>query len=296
VSPRRQQSSDLPWSLQQDASATGSTAGMDFIPEAQPNEVLADAGNVAALKKSLSAVEAGERPPGSTGGGSKKRLIFIMLIGVLLIVGAYAFNEYFLQDTTTALIEKPVPPRKSPRAAVKKPVKPATEAEPAAQTPAAETTAKAEPADVPSQDAQQQTPALEPPAPSAPKDILTEKAAEKTEQASTTVPVKKAEPIAEPVKSTQGTPTVPDKETSPAKGIYTIHVSSFKQQQYAQEQIEHLRKLGFDAYLETVDLGKKGIWHRVKAGHYVTRAEAEQAIKIIQKKHPGPTPLININR
>ncbi len=110
------------------------------------------------------------------------------------------------------------------------------------------------------------------------------------------MPLKKAEPVAEPVKSTQETPAVPDKETSPAKGMYTIHVSSFKTQQYAQKQIEHLRNLGFDAYLETVDLGKKGVWHRIKVGHYATRAEAEQAIKSIQKKNPGPTPVISINR
>jgi len=299
VSPPRQQPSGLPWSLQQDASETGSTAGMDFIPEAQPEkpiEALADAGDFTALKKTPSAAEAGERPPGSTGEGSKKRLVFIMLIGVLLIVGAYALNEYFLQDTTTARIEKPVPPRKSPRTAVIKPINPNTEAEPAAQMPATDTPAKAEPADVPSQNAQQQTPALEPPAPSAPKDIPTEKAAEKTGQESTIAPVKKAEPVAEPLTSTQKTPAVPDRKTSPAKGTYTIHVSSFKTQQYAQKQIEHLRDLGFDAYLETVDLGRRGIWHRVKVGHYATRAETEQAIKSIQKKHPGPTPLININR
>ena len=114
VSPPRQQSSDLPWSLQQDASETESTAGMDFIPEAQPEkpfEVLADAGDFTALKKARSAVEAGEQPPKSAGGGSKKRLVFIMLIGVLLIAGAYALNEYFLQDTTPARIEKPVQPR-----------------------------------------------------------------------------------------------------------------------------------------------------------------------------------------
>lgn len=299
VSPPRQQSSDLPWSLQQDASETESTVGMDFIPEAQsekPFEVLADAVDFTALKKAGSVVEAGEQLPKSAGGGSKKRLVFIMLLGVLLIAGAYALNEYFLQDTTPARIEKPVQPRMAPRAAVKKPIKPSAEAEPEAQTPAAEIAAKAEPADVPSQDAQQQTPAPEPPAPSPPKDIRTEKAAEKTGQESAIVPVKKAEPIAEPVKSTQESPTVPDRKISPAIGVYTIHVSSFKTQQYAQEQIEHLRNLGFDAYLETVDLGKKGIWHRVKVGHYATRAEAEQAINNIQKKHPGPTPLININR
>jgi DedD protein len=249
------------------------------------------------VKNAGSAVDAGEQPlPKSRSAGSKKRLVFILLIGALLVAGAYALNEYFLQDTTPARIEKPVPARKAPRAAVKKPIKPSAEAEPTAQTPAAKTPASAEPAGVPSQDARQQTPALKPAATSTPEDIRPEKAAEKTGQESTIAPKKKAEPTAEPVKSTQQTSPAPDKKESPAKRAYSIHVSSFKTEGYAQKQIKHLQNLGFDAYLETVDLGKKGIWHRVKVGHYATRAEAEQAIKNIQKKNQGPTPLININR
>ncbi len=185
VSPPRQQSSDLPWSLQQDTSETESTVGMDFIPEAQPEkpfEVLADAVAFTALKKAGSAIETGAQLPKSAGGGSKKRLVFIMLIGVLLIACAYALNEYFLQDTAPARIEKTVQPRMAPRVAVKKPIKPSAEAEPTAQTPAAETPANAEPADVLSNNAQQQTPAPQPPVPSTQKDIRAEKAAEKTKQ------------------------------------------------------------------------------------------------------------------
>ena len=205
--------SDLPWSLQQDAFETESTKDMDFIPEAQPEKpsaVLTDAADFTTLEKAGSAVEAGEQPPKSAGGGSKKRLVFIMLIGVLLVAGVYALNEYFLQDTTPARIKKPVPARMAPRAAVKikKPIKPNAEPEPATQTPAAEAPSKAEPADAPSQNARQQAPALEPPIPPTPKDIRAKKAAEKAGQENTIVPKKKTEPVAEPVKSTQ--------ETSPA--------------------------------------------------------------------------------
>ena len=66
--PRRQQSSDLPWSLQQDASETESTGGMNFIPEAQPEkpfEVPTDAVDLMALKKQ------GNSPPRAQAGVQK---------------------------------------------------------------------------------------------------------------------------------------------------------------------------------------------------------------------------------
>lgn len=88
----------------------------------------------------------------------------------------------------------------------------------------------------------------------------------------------------------------PDKKPAPAQGAFSVHVFSFKTQPAAQNEIDRLNKRGFNAYLETVDLGAKGIWHRVKVGNYTSRAEAEQARQDIRKKYPGIEPMIHISR
>jgi cell division septation protein DedD len=97
-------------------------------------------------------------------------------------------------------------------------------------------------------------------------------------------------------KTIEEAPIAPNKEQPPAQLRYTIHVASFKAQKIAGEEVERLLKLGFDAYIETVDLGEKGIWHRVKVGHYATRADAEQTVKSIRQKKPGVKPLIYKNK
>ena len=290
MTPSTEQSSSQPWSLD-DLPAPESKEALDLIPEEQAKQrdtVMAGSPDFIEAKEKSPTVETEEQPVDS-GGRSKKRLVFILLFGVLLIAGTYIFKDSLLQVFEPTQIEKPAPSMTPP--AVKKPL---TLPEPISPAPSA-LPEKVAPADAAPEEAQQQ--AIEPqPEPSPPEDIRADTTAKKPVPEQIIISNEKPEPAAEPVKSIQETSPLPDKEKSPAKLAYSIHVSSFKKQQSAEEQIKNLRTDGFDAYLETVDLGEKGMWHRVKVGHYATRAEAKQAIKIIQQKNPGPTPIININR
>ena len=78
-------------------------------------------------------------------------------------------------------------------------------------------------------------------------------------------------------------PPKPVKEevVSPVKPLvtYSIHAGSFRKTEFAQKDVNRFSKLGFNAYIERVDLGDKGIWYRVKIGLYNTRAEALSAEK-----------------
>ena len=44
-----------------------------------------------------------------------------------------------------------------------------------------------------------------------------------------------------------------------------------------------IKTKGHDAFVEQADLGRRGIWYRVKVGRFKARAEAEQLRKKIHK-------------
>lgn len=86
-----------------------------------------------------------------------------------------------------------------------------------------------------------------------------------------------------------------EKKKHPAQPFF-LHIASFRAPQNAQNELKRLRSLGFEAYIETVDLGTKGVWHRANVGHYSTRDEARQALNNYKLKNPGANPLILKNR
>ncbi len=98
-----------------------------------------------------------------------------------------------------------------------------------------------------------------------------------------TVPVEKAEEVKKPAEA-------PKKEAAPAppasssNGLYTIQLASSQNRDEAEALIKRLRTGRYDAYIVEVDLGSKGIWYRVRVGHYETREMAEKALKIIQTR------------
>ena len=55
---------------------------------------------------------------------------------------------------------------------------------------------------------------------------------------------------------------------------YIIHVSSFKGIEKAREEALYLAGAGYPVFIYRVDLGSKGMWHRVYAGPYATREDA----------------------
>jgi type IV/VI secretion system ImpK/VasF family protein len=56
--------------------------------------------------------------------------------------------------------------------------------------------------------------------------------------------------------------------------IYTVQVSSFRNRQRALSHLQGLQERGFDAWITRVDLGERGVWHRVLLGKYKNRSEA----------------------
>jgi len=121
----------------------------------------------------------------------------------------------------------------------------------------------------------------------------TDAAAVPPEAATPLTPAKAPAAVAvrEPQKTEPEIAPAPAKTPQPAQP-FSLHVASFKTRRFAENEIKRLRLLDFDAYLETVDLGTKGIWHRVKIGHYTTRDEARQALQDYIRKHPGAEALI----
>ncbi|MFQ5508195.1 MAG: SPOR domain-containing protein [Leptospirillia bacterium] len=58
---------------------------------------------------------------------------------------------------------------------------------------------------------------------------------------------------------------------------YTLQVASFSKKARAEEMAARLKAKGFEPYVADADLGGKGIWWRVRVGHYSTEQAAKWA-------------------
>ena len=74
--------------------------------------------------------------------------------------------------------------------------------------------------------------------------------------------------------------------TKPASGpaSYGVHVSSMQTEVKAKEEAARFVKAGYPAFVRRVDLGEKGIWHRVYAGPYDDRAAADRAAQEVRAR------------
>lgn len=64
---------------------------------------------------------------------------------------------------------------------------------------------------------------------------------------------------------------------------YTVQVAAFNDQATAQVLAGRLVKKGYKAYLLPQQVPGKGLWHRVRIGHYRERKEAEQMVERLLK-------------
>jgi len=70
---------------------------------------------------------------------------------------------------------------------------------------------------------------------------------------------------------------VPTRQEKPEpRGHYAVQVEASQDKSRAGLQVDLLKKNGYDAYLEPIDLGAKGRFFRVMVGPYGTEAEAEK--------------------
>ena len=60
---------------------------------------------------------------------------------------------------------------------------------------------------------------------------------------------------------------------------YTVQVSAFQEESEAESLVSKLRDKDFPAYYVRADLGKKGIWYRVRLGRFSTESKAVQVGK-----------------
>ncbi len=83
--------------------------------------------------------------------------------------------------------------------------------------------------------------------------------------------------------STEAEPEAPVASESVTAPFFTVHVGSYRKRASAASEVARIKAKGYDAFIEHVDLGKKGVWYRVKVGRFKIRAEAEQLQEKIKK-------------
>lgn len=69
-----------------------------------------------------------------------------------------------------------------------------------------------------------------------------------------------------------------------AEGAFVIQIASFRAGEDAIKLADRLKKYQLKSFVESADLGEKGIWHRVLAGPYASREDAERAADLLREK------------
>ena len=92
-----------------------------------------------------------------------------------------------------------------------------------------------------------------------------------------TVKQAKAKPVAATPKQT----TVP---TVSAEGSFVVQVASFRTGEDARRLAARLKLYKLSTFIETADLGEKGVWYRVLAGPYNSREGADTVAALLKKK------------
>lgn len=83
-------------------------------------------------------------------------------------------------------------------------------------------------------------------------------------------------PKAQPAPST---PSAPVK-----KANLVVQAAAYKDLDAANEAVAALQQLGHRAYVASVEIEGKGIWHRVRLGPYDTKADAERMVQRLKEK------------
>jgi len=88
------------------------------------------------------------------------------------------------------------------------------------------------------------------------------------------------------VQAVKPPPSTPKAVAPPASqtGDFVVQVASFKSGDEAKKLATRLTSYHLATFVETADLGEKGVWHRVLAGPFATRENADQAIRLLREK------------
>jgi DedD protein len=91
-------------------------------------------------------------------------------------------------------------------------------------------------------------------------------------------------PTPMPIPSTQATPIAKSAPTPPAAGGWTVQLSAHQSASEAAGRQNKWLAKGIKAYVVKIDLGGKGVWHRVRVGKFATKAGAQEFADAIGKK------------
>lgn len=84
-----------------------------------------------------------------------------------------------------------------------------------------------------------------------------------------------------PVAATPKKVTVP---TVSAEGSFVVQIASFRTGEDAKALAARLKLYKLSTFIETADLGDKGVWYRVLAGPYSSRDGADTAAVLLKEK------------
>ena len=86
------------------------------------------------------------------------------------------------------------------------------------------------------------------------------------------------EPAKEIASSSQGA------KSAPAKARFTLQVGAFNNSEEATQLVNQLQSKGYDAYQITGSAAAKGMWYRVRVGHFPSLQDARQFAVMFEKK------------
>ncbi len=98
-------------------------------------------------------------------------------------------------------------------------------------------------------------------------------------------------PIAAPALPVAPRPVVL-KPAGVASGSYLVQVAAVKQRDGADGLRNRMKKKGYAAFVESADLGAKGVWYRVYAGPFSSKADADQAVSSLKADQVSSAPLV----
>jgi hypothetical protein len=118
------------------------------------------------------------------------------------------------------------------------------------------------------------------PASPAPPAVSEKKASATAPSSAATAAVKRPGRDARPAVPAAGAKT-PSKSTAkkPVSFPYSVYLGSYSKADYLKKAMKAYDEKGLFPFWVKVDLGEKGVWHRVFAGCFQTRAEADAFIK-----------------
>jgi cell division septation protein DedD len=111
---------------------------------------------------------------------------------------------------------------------------------------------------------------------------------EKEEPTTQKSPPKQSEKKVKTVSKKQDTSIATAAQSLPATPSYTLQVASFQDTARAREFVSTLESKGYDAYQVSADVEGKGVYYRVRVGHFRDKHEAAEHVARLKRDDLNP--------